>query len=357
MVNFGVPYAMDGTTIPGVDLRWDSQRKVGVGSGVTDVGDLKVMPLSTPGAGVRVAAGGVLVQCRAAGRGRETYSLSNHTTQNYMGDGGAGIPGTGSGAGRSDMVILEILDSSFAKTFTPKAEWPADQWAKISIVSGVPATATSVEHVPALANVTAYALARIDYPASTATITAAMVKDLRKLQSPKRSEVVYARPRVSTDDGAQANLTATVANGGEYFPGGVGFANEFQVDVPEGATRMVVDASWLSVSQTGTPHGRMWMEYGDEYRNHTWPNKQQFEFTTQHFAFNPANTTDEKVSEWRIMDEVPVPAKLRGKRVTFVFKAGHNSAFSAPHKTWMGSLGGLGCRVTFAQVAVDADLI
>lgn len=262
MVEFGVPYAMDGTVIPGVDLRWDTQRKVGVGSGVTDVGDLKVTPLSTPGAGFRVAAGGVLVQCRAAGRTRETYSLSNHTTQNYMGDGGAGLPGTGSGVTRSDLVILEILDSSFSKTYTPKAEWPVGQYAKISVVPGVPGATNSVDSVPALANVTAYALARIDYPASTATITAAMVKDLRKMHTPKSEpfKVTYA---LSGDEVDAVTATSGYPAGGQTWPLQAEVAGQLLVPIPVWATHALTEVTMYGVLfPGGEAAGTVWLRIG-----------------------------------------------------------------------------------------------
>lgn len=260
MVNFGVPYAMDGTTIPGVDLRQDSQRKTGAGSGVADSPDLKVTALSTPGAGFRVAAGGAIIQCRAAGRTRETYSLSNHSLQNYMGDGGAGVPGPASGQTRSDMVILEILDSTFAKTFTPKSEWPPNQWAKISVVQNVPATATLVDHVPALANVTAYGLARIDWTAGATSITSAMIIDIRQLQQTKTSI-----------DGFEYSLTgsetSSVTNTSGYPNGMVWPAQANQgmssVDIPDWATHARVNLDIKGAHfPGGDAYGDIWIQLG-----------------------------------------------------------------------------------------------
>lgn len=307
MVEFGVPYAMDGTVIPGVDLRWDTQRKVGPGSGVADSGDLKILPLSTPGAGVRVAAGGVLAQCRAAGRGRETYSLSNHTTQEYMGDGGAGIPGTGSGVTRSDMHILEILDPTFAKSFTPQSEWPAGQWAKISVVPNVPPTATRVEDVPALANVTAYELARVDYPASTATITGAMIKDLRKLQTPKSSVVPIEYSLASGETSIVTN-TSGYPNG-MVWPaqanGGIAGA-----DIPDWATHAVVKLDVLGAHfPGGDAYGDIWIQLGNTAN----PDKQ----TGRRNGWNAFDSPGDSRQTVGATATFAIPASMRGTRQSF----------------------------------------
>jgi hypothetical protein len=44
--------------------------------------------------------------------------------------------------------------------------------------------------------------------------------------------------------------------------------NEFEVFVPKWATRILIDASWMSVryGANTNPQGHYWIEYGDEYR-------------------------------------------------------------------------------------------
>lgn len=324
----------------------------GGAEGIGDTPDLRVLPLAPAGQGVRVTTGTALIRSRYGSATNQSYQGALTTERAIT------TTQTPSNKGRSDLIVMRVEDPYAANSSWPL---PADpdtyDGFPIRVIEGVPAGTTRLQDISTYRNHTAVTLARIDIPAGTATITAGMIKDLRMLALPQRSEVVFARPRVAGDDGAQMYLTATVADGGEYFPGGAGFANQFEVEIPESATRMVIDASWMSVSQIGTPHGQFWMEFGTEWRDHTWPGKRQWEFCTQYFSFNAANTADEKVSAWSLMDEVPVPAKLRGKRVTFVFKAGNTSKFAAQHKTWMGGLGGLGCRITFAQVAQGADLI
>src|SRR5699024_5836196 len=156
-----------------------------------------------------------------------------------------------------------------------------------------------------------YVLAEITVPASTATITNAMISSKRKLAQPKREQLMFGRPRVSAD--MSRSLGFSVADGGEYFPGGGGNPNTFEVDVPTWATRIMIDAAWMSVRYAGgtNPYGEYWIEYGDEYKNRTWPNKQQFEFATQHFAFDSEGAAGTGRRDWRLMSSQHMPAKLR----------------------------------------------
>lgn len=360
MVDFTVPYAMDGTVLPGEALRRQQQDVVGEGSGVVRAADLKIVPLDVPGQGVKIMPGHDLIQSRAPGRDRETYGVQLNTAQNYMGDDGAGIPGTGSSGGRRDMIIHEILNPEEDRHFTPQENWPAGATSKLSVVQNVPADAVRVDQVPALNEVTCYEVTAINWPASTGTITAAMLEDLRTVQNPFRSEFRYARPRIAADDGKQAYLIGKGSDGGEFWPGGAGVVNQFQAFIPRRATQMGIDARWLSLFFKGNPFGDVWMEFGTESRPHTWPNKQQYEFATQKFAFNAPDSADVKGANLFAMDTVPVPAKLRGKLVTFVFKGSRRDetqVTNPAHQVWMGARGGLGCVLTFAEVAQGADAV
>lgn len=324
--------------------------------GVGGVNDLKVLPLAVPGQGVSVAVGSALIRSRYVGGETQTYMGTVYQQETVS------VTPTGSGSGRSDLIVMRIEDPFAAGSpYNPplEADIPLAPYVYIRVISGVPANTTKLQSVAGHANDTGIALARIDYPASTGTVTAGMIVDLRKVAQPRRSEVVYARPRIASDDTNQRFLTGLTSNGGEVFPGGAGSPNEFRVFVPEWATRMVIDARWMTVTYKNNPFGSFWVEYGDEYRNHTWPNKQQWEFATQRFGFNaPSTGTDEKTDQWALMDEVPVPAKLRGKEVIFCFKAGVSTAQMSSGKwVWMNASGGLGMRITFAERAIDSDLL
>ena len=367
-MGFYVPWVIDGAKHSARLFRREHQLVVGDGSGVARPADLKVQALSVPGTGIRVAAGGATAQSRdSSSVARESYAVVNDA-QITVSD----VPGTGSSGGRRDLVILEITDPAMSSKTYPRpsndAGWQdGNNFCLVTVIpnvdSLVPAAQRPVKSLDqittgAWANVTGVTLAAIKWPASTATITNAMIEDLREVQSPRRSEATFARPRVAADNGPQNFLTARTSNGGEYFPGGAGYANSFQVFVPQYATRMILEPHWMSVKYTANKNvwGRYWMEFGTEYRAGTWPNKQSYEFATQQFQWDAAENGSTHRTNWPLMDNVSVPAKLRGKLVTFVFKAGLGT--DSPSGSFpsdgvsMDHLSGLGCKLTFVETAL-----
>ena len=199
-------------------------------------------------------------------------------------------------------------------------------------------------------NVPHLPLAKITLPANTATVQQSMIEDLRVIALPQRSEAVFARPRIRADDSNQNWLGAREPRS-EYFPGGGGSPNSFQVDIPKWANRMIVDARWMGVRYTGGKNawGSFWVEYGTEYRAGTWPGNKQYEFETQRFMFDSAGKAANTMrTDWSLMDHCYIPAKLRGKRATFVFKGALNKSADSQSVS-MDAMSGLGMRLTFGQ--------
>lgn len=324
--------------------------------GVAGTEDLRVEPLNPPGQGVRVLTGSGLIRSRYVGGEAQTYMGTVYKQETVS------TNATSSTKSRTDMVIMNVEDPFAAGSkYNPPADRdiPTSQYVYIRVVSGVPAKARKIQDVPGYENATAITLARLNVPANTATITESMIEDVREVANPRRIEVVHARPRIAADNGAQTRLGAKASDGGEYFPGGGGFANTFSVDVPEWANRMIIDASWMAVSQPKGANqvGHYWMEFGDEYRDHTWPNKQQYEKSTQKFVFNSVNMPkDGYVEQWQLMDNVTIPKKFQGKKITFAYKAGYTGTVPpSASRTFMDAYSGLGCRITFVEVASDWD--
>lgn len=344
------PYVINGAKHTAALFRRQAQRPATDQAGVSRPGDLKVTQLPAAATGFRIAQGGLSLPSRFPGRGRESYGVENADAAIDITD----VDGTGSST-RRDAVVVEVLDPNYLSI--PAAEAAAENYMRVHVVQAVPVGATSIDDVPGFANRTAYVLAFINWPANTTAITNAMIRDARELANPKRDEAVFARPRATVDDGAQMFLTAPMTNGGEYFPGGAGVANQFSVHIPAWATRMVIDAAWISVMYDAnvSPFGRYWIEFGTEYRAKGWANKHDYEYSTQEFWFNAPLTNDQKSDNWLLADEVPIPAKLRGKTVTFVFKAGLDNATAG--KVWMTSYAGLKARLTYAESALDANIL
>ncbi len=143
--------------------------------GIVTPGDLRVEPLAVPGSSVRVLAGACLILSKAAGGAQQTY-VGRNPSEDVK-----GIAATGSGAGRSDLIVAQIKDP-----FMPGEPWadPADvtvgPYISTEIIPNVSPTTTTVP-----SGVSGIPLARIDIPANTATITKEMIRDLRYLALPR----------------------------------------------------------------------------------------------------------------------------------------------------------------------------
>lgn len=142
--------------------------------GITQGDDLKVTQRSTPGGGVSVADGSAVV------RGRANVFQGSYAACN-IGTADVTISSTG-GAGRSDMVILRVEDPEYEGTLNPET----DQIAYFQVISGVSSSATAIPD-----GRTGIPLCRIDIPASTSTITNAMIVDLRKIANPRKERTMF----------------------------------------------------------------------------------------------------------------------------------------------------------------------
>ncbi|MFB7738228.1 hypothetical protein ACFC08_28345 [Streptomyces sp. NPDC056112] len=142
--------------------------------GITSGSHLKVTALATPGAGVQIADGSAVIAGKA-------NPVQGHYNAYNIGTDTVNIASTGSTT-RSDMVILRVLDPEYEGTRNPAT----DQIVFFDVISNVSSSATTVP-----AGYSAIPLARIDIPASTATITNAMIKDLRGIANPQRSTLQF----------------------------------------------------------------------------------------------------------------------------------------------------------------------
>ncbi|MEU6475339.1 hypothetical protein ABZ858_00340 [Streptomyces sp. NPDC047017] len=141
--------------------------------GVTEANDLKVRQLSTPGSAVRVGDGSSVV--RGASWGQGAY------TQYNVGDAIVPVAPTGA-SGRSDLIIQRIEDPEYEGNRDPAK----DDIGYFQVVPNVSATSTTPP-----AGMTAIPLARLDIPPNTATITDAMIKDLRRIANPRRTRLLF----------------------------------------------------------------------------------------------------------------------------------------------------------------------
>lgn len=317
------------------NLAWNA---TGGKTGISTPTSLEVRATSTASNNVQIMPGGAVIESTYQGALQQSYTVRNASATTVA------IPANTGSSARTYYITAEVNDPTYAGSNPPSIEEGPYNFFRART------SRQSVHPEVLLAKVKV----RPNSPILSSDIT-----DMRELANPRREEYVFGRPRVAGDGGNQQNLKAKSGTGGEYFPGGGGSPNIFTLTVPTWATRVMVDASWMSVGYAGgtNPYGHYWVEFGDEYRDHTWPDKKQYEFTTQRFFFNsPGKSNDAMRANWLLMDALPVAKKLRGKtNVNFAFKAGYSA--NSGSGVSMDAGGGLGCRITFVEAPESVDIV
>ncbi|MEU3340401.1 hypothetical protein [Streptomyces sp. NPDC006668] len=167
------PMMINGGTHPARTLRMMIRDLSRGAQGVTEYNDLKVTQQTTPGAGVAISDGSGIVRGSAWGQG--SY------TQYNVGTALVNIAPTGA-TPRTDMVVLRVLDPEYEGNLNPAT----DDIGFFDVVSNVSSTATL-----APAGMSAIPLARIALPSNCATVTNAMITDLRRIANPRRDRQLY----------------------------------------------------------------------------------------------------------------------------------------------------------------------
>lgn len=289
-------------------------------SGIGQPGDLRVTALPTPGGAVRVAPGAGVLANLYPGGGQQSYIARNISSTE------ATIPATGSSGGATRYLILRVDDPEYA------GQAPADP--KVGpYVRFVLVGSTNNLAYP---NVV---LAKIVQPANTATITQAMITDLREVANPLSSVTLRARPTVA----AETETLTVTATKGEWFPNA---GAEQTIFVPPWATRAIIEATWIQVREPGgNSAGECWVEFGP------WLAAGERKYSTQRFDWNTHNGTDVARAVWEVADDRYIPAEMRGTDQIFVMK-GRVSLASVPGaRPQIDAKSGVKMRVTFLQVA------
>lgn len=266
------------------------------GNGVVDSDHLRVLPLEVPGTSVRITSGGATIL------GRELEFQGSYFAFN-VGDAEVPISPTGSGGGRSDLVVLRVEDPNIDGT-----PWGHDVTQDpvyyFRVLEGVDPTATT-----APAGTTAVALARIDLPANTATVTADMITDVRALANPKTSRVLRVQ-RGGTQTGGEWDEAGNIVDPDfERWP-----QHDWSVTIPEWATQAQILANWDNVfykAPDGT--GGTW-----DARGTLWVGlvgSETITTTPSAYNFNPMSTTNGYRCSTANRDQIPIPEALRGETV------------------------------------------
>lgn len=230
----------------------------GGAEGITSTGDLQVLPLAVPGTSVRVLPGAATLLNRYGGGAGQSYAMRVQSATEVP------ITATGSTGGRSDLIIARIDDPTYQGiSFDPATH----QAARLDVIAGVPASTQSLAGL----NLTypAIPLARVDIPASTGTITAGMITDLRTIARPRSLRRMLTAQPTSTFALTKEKTTFVT------FP-----SQKWSLPVPPWASRVIVRATvgslWVNgtVASPGKAIGQLRVRIGTATSQASWYNFQ-----------------------------------------------------------------------------------
>ncbi|MFE6412539.1 hypothetical protein ACFVOR_37030 [Streptomyces sp. NPDC057837] len=229
MALFARPILTNGATHPAQQFRMLVRDLANGAEGITQGDDLKVTQRSTPGGGVTVGDGSGVIRGRA-------NTFQGHYSVCNIGSVNIDIAATGSGAGRSDMLIVRVEDPDYEGSLDPQV----DQVTYFQVISNVSSSATTIPD-----GRTGIPLARIDIPASTSTITDAMITDLRKVANPRRTRTLVTQSPASLSSGIGSSTSYS------YFSTAAGW----NIAIPDWATKAIVK---IDVSPIRYDLGNFW---------------------------------------------------------------------------------------------------
>lgn len=265
------------------------------GNGIVDVGHLQVLPLEVPGGGVRITAGGATVL------GQEQEFQGSYFAYN-VGDETVDISPTGSGGGRSDLIVLRVEDPNIDGT-----PWGHDVTTDpvyyFRVIEGVSASATEPP-----AGMTAIALARIDIPSSTGTITAGMITDVRQSANPKTQRVLRVQRGGTLTNGLWDEAGDIQQPNWERWP-----QHEWSVDIPWWATQVQALANWDNVMFLANGGTAGIYDARGQLRVRIYVGGEYIETTPSAYNFNATSPTNGYRCSAANYDQIDVPPSYRGQ--------------------------------------------
>lgn len=208
-------FAVDGAWATGRLLRTVAYAATSGQVGVVTPSSMKVV---ASGAAVSIAPGAAVAPTRyTASPSYNSYVLTADAAESLA------IPATGSGGGATRYIIARVDDPEFGGQGDPSGVF----WRYVQVSS---ITNLAYPFVP---------LAKISQPASTTTITDAMITDLRQVATPRRKRDTYTMPVTGTQD----------LNSSQYvdFPS----SGNINVMVPTWATKAIVRCDLLELLVSG----------------------------------------------------------------------------------------------------------
>lgn len=305
-------------------------------SGVVGVGDLKVTARDVPGSSVQMAPGALLAVSRYAGADRQTYT-SRLGIVDYI-----DVANTGSSGGRRDCIAVLIDDPS--QTGDGSAV-PADpttyQYVTPVVIPNVSASVKKLQDIPGYANVTGYAIALVNQPANNGTVTNAMITDLRRVANPRKDPQTLAHAQVQSES---QRITSTTQAGQVWPSTTAGWTTL----VPEWATRVQVVAIWSQVQApadgNGTAYGRLWVRLGAA-------NDANVRATQENSWDTPDVSKGTSRQTYTVVDDIYVPAGLRGREIPVNLMARRANAGAASEAIGLDAVSGVSLQLMYVESA------
>lgn len=289
-------WSIDGARIDSELMRVLSYASIGGAEGIITPGDCRVHQLDVPGPQVVIDTGALGVLNRNADN--QAY-IANARRLSKL-----DVTATDSSGGRSDLVVVRMDDPGYpGGPIVPEEDAPAYQYVKPVVLQNVPPTTDRFEQLGL--PYSGYALARIDIPASTATITDGLIKNLRKVANPRRERV-----------SERYNIT--------YAPNDMNSTNvwarypdvpQTPLDIPEWATEMFVRVDVTGIMSINAGHSGHWSVFIGPY-------DQLREIggaippgvkPTQAVYYNQ-QTWGDATESFILTDRIDIPTEMRGTR-------------------------------------------
>lgn len=239
------PYAIDGARTTSALARLAAYTTGGGRSGVAKPDSLKVLPLAAPGNGLRITAGGATILNRYQASPDQVYVVSNPGTHTVP---AASMPAPNPQLAHY-LVCVVVGDTEFNQTghpFMPTTLAPgsASTFEYVRVVL-IPCAANTTSFDQLGLSYPAIALARLEIPPNTTTITSAMITNLRTLAQPRQDRQIFMNT-VPPNRNLGSNSYFTWPG---YTP---------NVEIPPWATRamMTVQLSGI-VAYDGETHGNL----------------------------------------------------------------------------------------------------
>jgi hypothetical protein len=266
---------------------------MGGAEGVSRWNSLRVWSESVPTTTIRVLPGGATINNRYPGGDGQAYSARNISQTSVP------VTATGSTGGRTDLLVLRILDPQYEGQ--PPADPTDFDYTRFEIIEGVPAgTETFAElglSYPAIE------LAKLTIPANTATITQAMITDLRSVARPKSHTETRALSIVTGQEDTISS-TSNYPDGGETWPEAAEAAWGF-FKIPEWATQAKVIMHWDGImAPGGDTWGWIWVQIGYSVNpDHV---------VTQGVWYDTTGVANKSRQHAMVAGTIGIPAALRG---------------------------------------------